>query len=69
MKTGLDYKHKLKVIDIIDQLNRKLKWTIYERELNQMRNKYIYKDISVSEFKSDYNKLCCYKDIVRKNSK
>jgi len=69
MKKGLEYNQKTKVINIIDELNRKLKWTMYERELNQMRNKYIYKDISISEFKSDYNKLCCYKDIVKKNSK
>lgn len=68
MKT-LNYDYKMKFINIIDRLNTRLKNTIYERELREMRSRYIYKDVSLDQGKVDYFKLCCYKDIVKRNKK
>lgn len=49
----LDYETKDKVIQKINRIQPKLKYTIYYRDLEQLRNKYIFKDISISEFKRD----------------
>ena len=62
MKT--DDKIKLKVITYIDGLQPKLKGTIYHNELNSLRKKYIYKDISLDELKTDVGYLKQIKRII-----
>lgn len=54
-------KLKLKVIWKTEECLEKLKGTAYERELNSLKRKYIYKDISGSEFVDD---LIYLKNIV-----
>ena len=62
MKT--DDKVKMKVITYIDKLQPKLKGTIYHGELLSLRKKYIYKDISFDELKTDVGYLKGVRKIV-----
>ena len=55
--------HKQKVINFIDKINDRFKRTSYEKDLNDMRNKYIYMEIGVNEFKKDVYCLNCIKKI------
>jgi hypothetical protein len=50
-------KAKIKVISFIDKIEDKFIHTLYERELRQLRNKYIFKDISNAELIKDINYL------------
>jgi predicted transcriptional regulator len=63
--TSVDEKTKLEVIRMIDRIKSKLVGTIYASELRGIRRKYIYKDISFSEFKNDLSKLKDYKNIIK----
>lgn len=60
----LDDKTKMKVIIYIDSLQPKLKGTIYDNELLSLRKKYIYKDISLDELKTDVGYLKQIKRII-----
>ena len=51
-----------------DDLNDKLD-SLSQKELNKMRARYIYKDISVGELVNDYKNLCCYEDIIKRFKK
>ena len=62
MKT--DEKTKMKVIIYIDGLQPKLKGTIYHNELLSLRKKYIYKDVSLDELKTDVGYLRNIKRII-----
>ena len=62
MKT--DDKTKMKVIIYIDSLQPKLKGTIYDNELLSLRKKYIYKDVSFDELKTDVGYLKQIKRII-----
>ena len=62
MKT--DDKTKMKVIIYIDGLQPKLKGTIYDNELLSLRKKYIYKDVSFDELKTDVGYLKQIKKII-----
>jgi hypothetical protein len=62
MKT--DDKTKMKVIIYIDSLQPKLKGTIYHNELLSLRKKYIYKDVSLDELKTDVGYLKNIKRII-----
>jgi hypothetical protein len=62
MKT--DDKTKMKVIIYIDSLQPKLKGTIYDNELLSLRKKYIYKDVSFDELKTDVGYLKQIKKII-----
>jgi|LakMenEpi03Aug12_release.lakeMendotaPanAssembly.Ray.scaffolds.fasta_scaffold1574815_2 hypothetical protein len=62
MKT--DDKTKMKVIIYIDNLQPKLKGTIYHNELLSLRKKYIYKDVSFDELKTDVGYLKQIKKII-----
>ena len=62
MKT--DDKTKMKVIIYIDGLQPKLKGTIYHNELLSLRKKYIYKDVSFDELKTDVGYLKQIKKII-----
>ena len=62
MKT--DDKTKMKVIIYIDSLQPKLKGTIYDKELFSLRKKYIYKDVSFDELKTDVGYLKQIKKII-----
>lgn len=62
MKT--DDKTKMKVIIYIDNLQPKLKGTIYHNELLSLRKKYIYKDVSFDELKTDVGYLRNLKYLV-----
>ena len=62
MKT--DDKTKMKVIIFIDKVRPKLKGTVYNNELLDLRKKYIYKDVSQEELKSDVVYLKNIKKII-----
>ena len=58
--------NKVKMIGYIDFLDKHFNYrSIWHRELNQMRNKYIYKDISVDEFNKDRDYLRNVRQIVQ----
>jgi hypothetical protein len=59
-----DDKTKMKVIIYIDGLQPKLKGTIYHNELLSLRKKYIYKDVSFDELKTDVGYLKQIKKII-----
>jgi hypothetical protein len=59
-----DDKTKMKVIIYIDNLQPKLKGTIYHNELLSLRKKYIYKDVSFDELKTDVGYLRNLKYLV-----
>ena len=59
-----DDKTKMKVIIYIDGLQPKLKGTIYHNELLNLRKKYIYKDVSFDELKTDVGYLRNLKYLV-----
>lgn len=61
---SLTYEQKAKVIEKIDSIQEKLKSTIYYRDLEKIRNKYIYKDISPIEFKKDYTMIKLINEIT-----
>ena len=48
---------KLWIIDFIDYITDKLYYVDYKVELNSLRNKYIYKDISEEIFLTDLKRL------------
>ena len=60
----LDDKTKMKVIIYIDNLRPKLTKTIYDNELLALRKKYIYKDVSFDELKTDVGYLRNLKSLV-----
>lgn len=62
----LDYEIKNKVIQKINSIQPKLKYTIYYRDLEQLRNKYIFKDISIGEFKKDVRVIKLINEITFK---
>lgn len=51
------------VIDFIDYITDKLFHEEYKRELNSIRNKYIFKDISHYDFLSDIKRLKEIKEV------
>jgi hypothetical protein len=55
---------KLKVIWAIDKAIDKLRGTAYYKDLNMLRKKYIYKDISPDEFTKDVKYLRTIKRII-----
>lgn len=55
---------KLKVIWAIDKAIDKLRGTAYYKDLNMLRKKYIYKDISPTELEKDKNYLKMIKRII-----
>lgn len=55
---------KLKVIWAIDTAIDKLRGTAYYKDLNMLRKKYIYKDISPTELEKDKNYLKMIKRII-----
>jgi hypothetical protein len=58
-------KVKVKVISFIDYMDDKIsKRTMFHRELNNMRRRYIYKDISKHELESDIKYLKEVKEII-----
>lgn len=57
---------KTKVIRMINEIQPKFKYTIYYRDLNQIRLRYIYKDISMAEFKKDIRTIKLINDISLK---
>ena len=63
MKT-LNYDQKTRVILKINSIQPKLRYTIYYKDLESLRNKYIYKDISITEFKKDYRTLKLINEIT-----
>jgi hypothetical protein len=59
---------KVQLIGFIDFYSTKfVKKSLMTRELNQLRNKYIYKDISLDEFKKDKKYLKDIKEILEMN--
>jgi hypothetical protein len=65
----LDYEKKTRVIQKINSIQPKFRYTIYYRELEQMKKKYIYKDISENDFKRDLRTLKLINDISIINKK
>jgi hypothetical protein len=59
-----DDKTKMKVIIFIDKVRPKLEGTVYNNELLSLRKKYIYKDVSLDELKTDVVYLKNIKKIV-----
>lgn len=57
--------NKQRVISYIDKVQPQLNW----RELKQMREKYIFKDINPSEFKQDLKYLRQVNNIITKKTK
>jgi hypothetical protein len=56
---------KIQLIGFIDfYSSRFVKKSLFTKELNQMRNKYIYKDISLDEFKKDKEYLKNVKELL-----
>lgn len=49
----IDEKRKLELIDYIDKMYPIFEETIYRKDLKQMRDRYIFKDINPSEYKND----------------
>ena len=49
----IDDRRKLELIDYIDKMYPSFENTIYSKDLKQMRDKYIFKDINPSEYKMD----------------
>lgn len=54
---------KIMVIDFIDYVTEKLYHKGYEKELSELRRKYIFKDISQEEFQKDINRLKYMKEL------
>ena len=59
------------IIDYIDDIKKQFYYHNHEVELNRIRNKYIYKDVSKQELTEDHNRLCeirkiceCYTQIL-----
>ena len=48
---------KYYIIDIIDEIMSKLYYHNHEKELNSIRRRYIYKDITKTELKEDHKRL------------
>jgi hypothetical protein len=59
-----DDKTKMKIIIFIDKVRPKLEGTVYNNELLSLRKKYIYKDVSLDELKTDVVYLKNIKKIV-----
>jgi hypothetical protein len=59
----LDYEKKTRVIQKINSIQPKFKYTIYYYDLERIKNKYIYKDISIIELKKDLKTLKLINDI------
>jgi len=59
----LDYEKKTRVIQKINSIQPKFKYTIYFQDLERIKNKYIYKDISIIEFKRDLRTIKLINDI------
>jgi len=59
-----DDKTKMKVIIFIDKVRPKLEGTVYNNELLSLRKKYIYKDVSLDELKTDVGYLKNIKRII-----
>jgi len=59
-----DDKTKMKVIIFIDKVRPKLEGTVYNNELLSLRKKYIYKDVSLDELKTDVIYLKNIKKII-----
>ena len=51
------------IIDYIDAIKKDLYYFENQKELNSLRLKYIFKDISNDEFKADYDRLIQIKQI------
>ena len=59
---------KVQLIGFIDFYSTKfVKKSLFTKELNQLRNKYIYKDISLDEFNKDKKYLKDVKEILEMN--
>jgi NADPH-dependent 7-cyano-7-deazaguanine reductase QueF len=54
---------KMWVIDFIDYISEKLYHEDYKKELNSIRNKYIFKDISHQDFITDIKRLKQIKEV------
>jgi NADPH-dependent 7-cyano-7-deazaguanine reductase QueF len=54
---------KMWVIDFIDYISEKLYHEDYKKELNSIRNKYIFKDISHKDFITDIKRLKQIKEV------
>lgn len=63
--TKIDDKMKMKVILYIDSMTKNFTGTIYSSELRGVRNRYIYKDISLEELKRDVVLLKEYKKLSK----
>jgi len=61
-------KSKLLVIRAIDKFQPKLVKTTYERDLLNLRKKYIYKDISVAELKKDIIYLKSIRNLLKRKT-
>jgi hypothetical protein len=53
----LDYEKRTRVIQKINSIQPKFKYTIYYKELEQIKNRYIFKDVTENDFKSDLKTL------------
>lgn len=61
----VDEKNKIKVIHFCNDISRKVVGTIYSREVRAMKNRYIFKDICLDEFKKDVDYLKNLKRIIK----
>lgn len=62
-ETTINENWKLWVIDFVDYLTQKLYHEEYKRELNSIRSKYIFKDISEKDFLIDIKRLKQIKEV------
>lgn len=61
--------NKLKIIRCIDQLSERIKSKVYLNDLRKLRNKYIYKDISMKEYVEDVKFLKGILDLINEKNK
>lgn len=59
-------KHKIKVIHFCNDISKKTVGTAYHKDVRALKNKYIYKDISLAEFGRDVQWLKDLKKIFPK---
>lgn len=65
----MDDKNKLKIIFTIDKYSKYLENSIYYKDLQNLRKKYIYKDISANEAITDIKWLWNIKQIITNNKR
>ena len=61
----VEEKHKIKVIHFCNDISKKTIGTIYHKDIRAIKNRYIYKDISIDEFKKDVQYLNNLKNIFK----